>query len=109
MAQGRTNPAIAKSLSLSESAVEKHATSIFSKLGLSEEIEIHRRVAAVLALLEGTLAPGPGEVDAHRIHEGHLLGEGLWTEEAAASSGTAFCTEANCARRGAVGPECNRL
>ncbi len=34
MAQGRTNPAIARALSLSESAVEKYATSIFSKLGL---------------------------------------------------------------------------
>lgn len=59
MAQGRTNPAIAKSLSLSESAVEKHATSIFSKLGLSEETEIHRRVGAVLALLEGDAGARP--------------------------------------------------
>jgi DNA-binding NarL/FixJ family response regulator len=59
MAEGRTNPAIAKSLSLSESAVEKHATSIFSKLGLSEETEIHRRVAAVLTLLQGDAGARP--------------------------------------------------
>ncbi len=52
MAQGRTNNAIARTLSLSESAVEKYATSIFSKLGLSEEIDTHRRVAAVLTFLE---------------------------------------------------------
>lgn len=52
MAQGRTNPAIAKALSLSESAIEKYATSIFSKLGLSEEADTHRRVAAVLTFLE---------------------------------------------------------
>ncbi len=52
MAQGRTNPAIARALSLSESAGEKYATSIFSKLGLSEEAATHRRVAAVLTFLE---------------------------------------------------------
>jgi DNA-binding NarL/FixJ family response regulator len=51
MAQGRTNPAIAKALSLSESTVEKHVTAILSKLGLSEETEVDRRVAAVLTFL----------------------------------------------------------
>jgi DNA-binding NarL/FixJ family response regulator len=52
MAQGKANPAIAESLSLSESAVEKHVSSIFAKLGLSEERHLHRRVAAVLAFLK---------------------------------------------------------
>ncbi len=51
MAQGRTNIAIAKALSLSESTVEKHVTAILSKLGLSEETEVDRRVVAVLAFL----------------------------------------------------------
>lgn len=51
MAQGKTNAAVAESLSVSESAVEKYANSIFSKLGLSEEPQVHRRVAAVLAFL----------------------------------------------------------
>ena len=51
MAQGKTNPAIAQALSLSESAIEKHINAIFSKLGLSEELQVHRRVAAVLAFL----------------------------------------------------------
>lgn len=51
MAQGKTNAAIAASLSVSESAVEKYANAIFSKLGLSEEPQVHRRVAAVLAFL----------------------------------------------------------
>jgi DNA-binding NarL/FixJ family response regulator len=51
MAQGKTNAAIAASLSVSESAVEKYANGIFSKLGLSEEKQTHRRVAAVLAFL----------------------------------------------------------
>jgi DNA-binding NarL/FixJ family response regulator len=51
MAEGRTNPAIGRSLFLSESTVEKHVSAIFSKLGLSEEKEIDRRVAAVLAYL----------------------------------------------------------
>ncbi len=36
---------------MSESTVEKHVSAIFSKLGLSEEKEIDRRVAAVLAFL----------------------------------------------------------
>lgn len=51
MAQGKTNPAIAQALSLSESAIEKYINAIFSKLGLSEETQVHRRVAAVLAFL----------------------------------------------------------
>jgi DNA-binding NarL/FixJ family response regulator len=51
MAQGKTNAAVAESLSVSESAVEKYANAIFSKLGLSEEPQVHRRVAAVLAFL----------------------------------------------------------
>jgi DNA-binding NarL/FixJ family response regulator len=51
MAQGRTNAAIAGALHLSESSIEKYATSIFSKLGLTDEPQVHRRVAAVLAFL----------------------------------------------------------
>ena len=48
MATGRTNAAIANELELSERAVEKHTNSIFSKLGLTEEPDVNRRVAAVL-------------------------------------------------------------
>jgi DNA-binding NarL/FixJ family response regulator len=51
MAEGRTNPVIARALFMSESTVEKHVSANFSKLGLSEEKEIDRRVAAVLAFL----------------------------------------------------------
>jgi DNA-binding NarL/FixJ family response regulator len=51
MAQGKTNAAIATSLSVSESTVEKYANAIFSKLGLAEERQVHRRVTAVLAFL----------------------------------------------------------
>jgi DNA-binding NarL/FixJ family response regulator len=51
MAQGKTNAAVAEALSVSESAVEKYANAIFSKLGLSEEPQVHRRVAAVLTFL----------------------------------------------------------
>jgi DNA-binding NarL/FixJ family response regulator len=56
MAQGKNNAAIAKSLFLTDRAVEKHINSLFHKLGLSEEPEVHRRVMAVLAFLreEGT-------------------------------------------------------
>ena len=51
MAQGKSNAAIAAALVLSTRAVEKHTNSIFSKLGLSEEIDVNRRVKAVLLYL----------------------------------------------------------
>jgi len=51
MAQGKTNRAIAETLVLSESAIEKHVNAIFAKLGISEEPQLHRRVAAVLTFL----------------------------------------------------------
>jgi DNA-binding NarL/FixJ family response regulator len=51
MAQGQNNAAIARSLFLTERAVEKHINSLFHKLGLSEEPDVHRRVMAVLAFL----------------------------------------------------------
>jgi len=51
LAQGKNNAAIAAALFLTERAVEKHINSIFSKLGLSEEVDIHRRVKAALLFL----------------------------------------------------------
>jgi DNA-binding NarL/FixJ family response regulator len=51
MAQGKSNAAIASTLLVSERAVEKHTNSIFSKLGLTEEKEVNRRVKAVLVYL----------------------------------------------------------
>jgi DNA-binding NarL/FixJ family response regulator len=51
MAQGKTNAGIAGALFLSEKAVEKHINSIFSKLALSQEPNVHRRVKAVLMFL----------------------------------------------------------
>ena len=51
MAEGKSNGAIAKSLGVSERAVEKHSNAIFSKLGLSEEHDLNRRVKAVLVFL----------------------------------------------------------
>jgi DNA-binding NarL/FixJ family response regulator len=51
MARGGSNAAIAGELVLSERAVEKHTNSIFSKLGLSEERDVNRRVSAVLVHL----------------------------------------------------------
>jgi DNA-binding NarL/FixJ family response regulator len=51
IAQGRNNAAIARSLAVTERTVEKSISSIFSKLGLSEEEDTHRRVRAVLMYL----------------------------------------------------------
>jgi DNA-binding NarL/FixJ family response regulator len=52
MAEGRSNSAIAAELVVTDRAVEKHVTSIFSKLDLPAAPEDHRRVLAVLAFLE---------------------------------------------------------
>ena len=59
MAEGRNNAAIAGALFLSERAVEKHINSLFAKLGLTEEADVHRRVMAVLAYLKDTRGPAP--------------------------------------------------
>ncbi|MGO9582777.1 MAG: LuxR C-terminal-related transcriptional regulator [Acidimicrobiales bacterium] len=52
MAEGRTNAAIATTLIISEGAVEKHVTSIFTKLNLPASQLDHRRVLAVLHFLD---------------------------------------------------------
>lgn len=52
MASGRGNLAIARELSISDRSVEKHTNAIFRKLGLAEEVELNRRVAAVLFFLQ---------------------------------------------------------
>jgi DNA-binding NarL/FixJ family response regulator len=52
MAEGRTNGMIAEALVVTEGAVEKHVTNIFSKLGLPPADQAHRRVLAVLRYLE---------------------------------------------------------
>lgn len=54
MAQGKSNASIAAALVLSERAIEKHTNSIFSKLGLSEERDLNRRVSAVLVYLQNS-------------------------------------------------------
>jgi DNA-binding NarL/FixJ family response regulator/class 3 adenylate cyclase len=51
MAEGRSNLAIAERMVVTERAVEKHVTSIFSKLRLPPTADAHRRVLAVLAFL----------------------------------------------------------
>ena len=51
MAEGRSNQAIAARMFLSDRAVERHVTAIFSKLGLTATPENHRRVLAVLTYL----------------------------------------------------------
>ncbi len=53
MAEGRSNAGIAAELVVSEGAVEKHVSSIFTKLGLPPAEQDHRRVLAVLRWIEG--------------------------------------------------------
>jgi DNA-binding NarL/FixJ family response regulator len=52
MASGRGNAAIARELSISERSIEKHINAIFRKLGLAEDVDLNRRVAAVLFFLQ---------------------------------------------------------
>jgi DNA-binding NarL/FixJ family response regulator len=54
MAEGLSNQGIADRLQVGPPAVEKHVTSIFSKLDLGHERSEHRRVLAVLALLRAS-------------------------------------------------------
>lgn len=52
MAEGRSNGGIAARLYLSPKTVEAHVHSIFTRLGLTRNVEDHRRVLAVLRFLE---------------------------------------------------------
>ena len=68
MAEGMSNPVIARTLHLSLSSVEKHATSIFRKLAVADAPETHRRVAAVVtyrdaldAARDDTVGPADGK------------------------------------------------
>jgi DNA-binding NarL/FixJ family response regulator len=51
MAEGRSNQAIAERMFVTLRAVEKHVTSIFTKLDLAASSDDHRRVLAVLTFL----------------------------------------------------------
>ena len=53
MAEGLSNTAIARKIVVTDGAVEKHVRNIFTKLGLHQDEEQHRRVLAVLAYLQG--------------------------------------------------------
>ncbi|MFI1995800.1 response regulator [Actinoplanes sp. NPDC020271] len=52
MAEGMSNTAVARKMVVTEGAVEKHVRNIFTKLGLHQDEEQHRRVLAVLAYLQ---------------------------------------------------------
>jgi DNA-binding NarL/FixJ family response regulator len=51
MAEGLSNQAVGQRLFLSESAISKHTTSIFGKLGITDDGNNNRRVLAVLTYL----------------------------------------------------------
>ena len=55
MAEGKSNAAIAETLVVTESAVEKHIRRIFQKLDLPATTRGHRRVLAVLTYLRGSI------------------------------------------------------
>jgi len=51
MAEGKSNRGIAQELVVSETAIEKHVTRIFNKLGIGQSTTEHRRVLAVLTYM----------------------------------------------------------
>lgn len=59
IAEGKSNGAISRLLFISAGAVEKHITSIFSKLDLEQDTTGNRRVLAVLAHIDATSPQGP--------------------------------------------------
>jgi DNA-binding NarL/FixJ family response regulator len=58
MAQGKSNQGIADELVVTVSAVERHVTSIFGRLGLPRDAQDHRRVLAVLRYLHADRSGG---------------------------------------------------
>jgi DNA-binding NarL/FixJ family response regulator len=54
IAEGKSNGAIAQDRYLSQRAVEKHVSEIFSRLGIASDAEINRRVRATLLYLDAT-------------------------------------------------------
>lgn len=53
MAAGRSNQGIATDLHLAQRTVEAHIRAIFARLSLCDEVDVHRRVLAVLSYLDG--------------------------------------------------------
>jgi DNA-binding NarL/FixJ family response regulator len=53
MAEGLSNAGIAQHLVVTEGAIEKHISNVFSKLGLEPAEQDHRRVLAVLRYIGG--------------------------------------------------------
>ncbi|MGW3351865.1 LuxR C-terminal-related transcriptional regulator [Nonomuraea rubra] len=54
IAEGRSNSAVARALSITEAAVGKHVAGLFAKLEIPATADDNRRVLAVLAYLRGT-------------------------------------------------------
>jgi DNA-binding NarL/FixJ family response regulator len=54
MAEGRSNAAIARNLTITEAAVSKHIAGILAKLDLPPNVDQNRRVMAILAYFRGT-------------------------------------------------------
>lgn len=58
VAEGLSNRAIGERLFIAERTVEAHITRILPKLGLADGPEVHRRVLAALAFVEGSRSQG---------------------------------------------------
>jgi DNA-binding NarL/FixJ family response regulator len=64
MAEGKSNRAIATTLGIALGTVEKRSNVLFDKLGLTTEIDVNRRVAAVLLYLRESRPGGRSSTNA---------------------------------------------
>ena len=81
MAEGRSNAGIGRELWVAEGTIEKHVSSILTKLNLPETGNDHRRVRAVIAFLEAprqVVNPPPQGYQRHRHLVGELLARFSW-------------------------------
>lgn len=58
MAEGRNNAKISEEMFVAVGTIEKRIAAVFNKLGLSEEPDLNRRVAAVLIYLKESATAG---------------------------------------------------
>jgi DNA-binding NarL/FixJ family response regulator len=60
VAEGRSNKGIGERLEITQRGVQKHVTSVFTKLGLAADDDDNRRILAVLAFLGPGSPPAAG-------------------------------------------------
>ena len=77
MAEGRSNAGIGRQLWVTAGTIEKHVSSILTKLNLPETDNDHRRVRAVIAFLEAPQVSRESSAATRNQRRQQLIGEPL--------------------------------